>query len=175
MHATGYAALDELLPDGGWPQTGLVDMSAATPGCGEYSLWLPLMARLSAHQGIVLINPPFNVHTPALSQAGVALTLLTGIRSPTPQDAWWCAESALRTRDCGLAMLWVRDVPAKVARRLQVAAQEGQALGVLFRDGQAPVPHVDLRLSTRRRGPDIEVHRLKARGASVAASCVITP
>ena len=45
--STGYQALDETLPGGGWPATGLTELLCEGPGIGALSLVLPALARLS--------------------------------------------------------------------------------------------------------------------------------
>ncbi len=45
--STGYQALDVLLPGGGWPDSGLVELLPARSGIGELRLLMPVLARLS--------------------------------------------------------------------------------------------------------------------------------
>ena len=46
-HATGFAALDDALHDGGWPAAGLMELLCAGHGIGELRLLMPALARLS--------------------------------------------------------------------------------------------------------------------------------
>jgi len=56
---TGYRALDVLLPGGGWPDSGLVELLPAHAGIGELGLLMPALARLSrGSRWIAWIAPP---------------------------------------------------------------------------------------------------------------------
>ncbi|KXK67350.1 CDP-6-deoxy-delta-3,4-glucoseen reductase, partial [Pseudomonas monteilii] len=60
LQPTGHAALDQCLPEGGWPAAALSELLLASPGCGELQLLWPTLARLSAEASrIVLVAPPF--------------------------------------------------------------------------------------------------------------------
>lgn len=47
VHPTGLAALDAVLPTGGWPEAALSEILMAKEGVGELQLVLPTLARLS--------------------------------------------------------------------------------------------------------------------------------
>jgi hypothetical protein len=56
---TGFAALDAVLPSGGWPESALTELLLPADGIGELRLLLPTLARLTqARQDIVLVAPP---------------------------------------------------------------------------------------------------------------------
>ncbi len=60
VHPTGLAALDAVLPSGGWPESALSEILMAQDGVGELQLVLPTLARLSAlGERIVLVAPPY--------------------------------------------------------------------------------------------------------------------
>lgn len=60
VHPTGLAALDAVLPSGGWPESALSEILIAKEGVGELQLVLPTLARLSAAgERIVLVAPPY--------------------------------------------------------------------------------------------------------------------
>ncbi|KEZ94846.1 CDP-6-deoxy-delta-3,4-glucoseen reductase, partial [Xanthomonas vasicola pv. vasculorum NCPPB 895] len=44
--STGHAALDALLPDGGWPRRALTELLLPAHGIGEIALLLPMLARM---------------------------------------------------------------------------------------------------------------------------------
>ncbi|MBT8147130.1 MAG: hypothetical protein KJN90_09770, partial [Gammaproteobacteria bacterium] len=46
--------------------------------------------------------------------------------------ALWSIEKALQTDSCGLVLAWQNWLPDKVVRRLQLAAEAGETLGILF-------------------------------------------
>ena len=74
---TGHAALDAVLPGGGWPEAALTELLIAADGLGEISLLLPTLARLTrAGRPVVWVDPPDRPYAPALARAGVELAQL---------------------------------------------------------------------------------------------------
>jgi hypothetical protein len=63
----------------------------------------------------------------------VALDRMLIVRTHLPL---WAMEQALRSGACGLALGWLPRVSPRAIRRLQLAAEQGRALGVLFRGQQ---------------------------------------
>ena len=74
---TGHAALDALLPQGGWPRRALTELLLPADGVGELALLLPTLARLTqAGSAVAVIAPPYIPYAPAWQAAGVDLALL---------------------------------------------------------------------------------------------------
>ena len=46
--SSGFDALDERLPGGGWPRSGLVEILTPRLGVGELTLFLPLLRALTS-------------------------------------------------------------------------------------------------------------------------------
>ena len=70
--ATGFAALDAVLPGRGWPGAALTEIAIAREGIGELSLMLPALARLTRERrDIVWVAPPHLPYAPALVAAGI--------------------------------------------------------------------------------------------------------
>lgn len=140
---SGHAALDALLPGGGWPLGVLTEICCAHAGMGEISLLLPALARLDADaRWLAWVAPPHPLYAPALSEAGIdpARCLLieppqAGLRHAPArtQQALWAAEQLLRGGACGAVLLWWDGEDANALRRLQLAAEAGRSLAVLFR------------------------------------------
>ena len=189
--ASGFPALDDLLPGGGWPRSGLTEILTTTPGSGALRLVLPALAMLSrAGRWIIWVAPPHVPYSPALEQCGLDLTRMLVVDLPedpaSPQgQALWVYEQALRFPDCGAALLWLDDAANLRLRRLQLAAEAGGTWGLLFRpERYAAVPSpAPLRLSLqawhRERSAvadgrtELQVTVHKARGASRGAYCVV--
>jgi hypothetical protein len=146
---TGYAALDAGLPGGGWPRHGLVEILTPRPGVGELYLLLPALVALSraSARWCAWVTPPHEPYAPALEAHGVALERMLVIRDPpaarAPQPRRrsggahldiWALEQTLRSGAASLALAWLARPGARASRRLQLAAEQGRALGVLFRD-----------------------------------------
>jgi len=135
---TGHAALDALLPGGGWPRAALTELLVRTAGIGELSLLAPTLARLSRQDTwIALVAPPHFPYAPALAAAGVALSRLLLIQAEQGADRLWAMEQALASGACSAVIGWPAFVHERGLRRLQLAAEHGQALGMFFSSGQA--------------------------------------
>ena len=131
---TGHAALDALLPQGGWPRRALTELLLPADGVGELSLLLPTLARFTAAGGsVALVAPPYIPYAPAWQGAGVDLTGLQIIEAG-PRDALWAFEQCLRSGACAAVLGWPQQADAQSLRRLQVAADSGDCLGFAFRD-----------------------------------------
>ena len=154
--ATGYASLDRLLQNHGWPQNGLTEIIQDQWGYGEIRLLLPALARLSESQNrwIAIINPPFTPYPPALIQQHIHLEKILIINTINRQDALWSMEKTLTSGCCSAVLAWPefirtgqvhmnsshgRLLPDKSLRRLQLASKTGHSLGVIFRPVAARV------------------------------------
>ncbi|MCO7516272.1 translesion DNA synthesis-associated protein ImuA [Pseudomonas guariconensis] len=161
---TGHASLDERLPEGGWPAAALSELLLASPGCGELQLLWPSLARLTGEGGrVVLVGPPFIPYAPAWQAAGVDLRGVVQVQA-RQADALWAAEQCLRSGNCAAVLCWPERADDRALRRLQVAAEAGQALAFACRPQQAahnPSPAA-LRIAIDARPPQWRV--LKCRG-----------
>ncbi|MDZ7810356.1 MAG: translesion DNA synthesis-associated protein ImuA [Arhodomonas sp.] len=136
--ATGIPALDEALPRGGWPCGALTEILHDRDGIGELSLVLPALAELSEGGGwVAFIAPPWLPYAPALAAAGVALSRVLLIHPRRDTDTLWAVEQALRAGTCGAVLAWPRQVDGTSLRRLQLAAEAGDSMGLLFRRGDS--------------------------------------
>ena len=138
--ATGHARLDAELPGGGWPMGTLSEVLHDGAGIGEVSFLCAALARAS--QGgrlLAWVNAPYLPYAPALAQAGILLDRCLVIRPVTREDALWAAEQALKSGACAAVMLWMERFAEEYAwlRRLQMAAETGRTMAVLFRSTAA--------------------------------------
>ena len=130
---TGHAALDAALPGGGWPEHALTELLLAADGIGELGLLLPTLARLTrAGRPVVWVDPPYRPYAPALARAGIDLARLHVVDTDGRETAW-AIEQCLRSQACGAVLGWPLRADDRTLRRLQVAAETGQALGFVFR------------------------------------------
>ncbi|MGY2402974.1 translesion DNA synthesis-associated protein ImuA [Pseudomonas sp. SDO5271_S396] len=133
VHPTGLAALDAVLPTGGWPEAALSEILMAREGVGELQLVLPTLARLSqAGERIVLVAPPYTPYPHAWQNAGVDLRQLS-VAQAQERDTLWAVEQCLRSGSCGAVLCWPRKADDRALRRLQVAAETGQTLAFAWR------------------------------------------
>jgi|TARA_B110000091_G_scaffold209592_1_gene251030 cell division inhibitor SulA len=121
-----YSTLDAHL-QGGWPQTGLVELACGLAGIGELRLLFPLLAQSQARLQ-VWINPPAQLNGQALAQHGISLSKTLLIRCQNPQHALWSAQQSLNSGCCSHLVLWAKNLTSPQAKRLQVAAKDNQAL-----------------------------------------------
>jgi len=164
---SGHAALDALLPGGGWPLGALTELLSDHCGIGELELLLQALGTL-ARRGRCLawIAPPYVPYAPALVQHGLPLQQLLWIRTEGPQAALWATEQALRCPAVGAVLAWSGHIVDRSLRRLQLAAESGQTLGILHRPAAAarePSPAA-LRLQLQPLDEELEVEVKKSRG-----------
>ncbi|HID46891.1 MAG TPA: translesion DNA synthesis-associated protein ImuA [Chromatiaceae bacterium] len=162
--SSGFSSLDEQM-GGGWPRGALTEIFSQQ-GLG-FSLLLPLLAELSRQQQwLTWVNPPHVPYAPALAarQVDTARVLLVKVREA--EQSLWAAEQALRSGNCSLVLLWVDRVSAVRIRRLQLAAEESNCMGILFRPLQQrrQASMAALRLQILPAANGLEVRVLKRRG-----------
>ena len=136
--ATGFAALDAVLPALGWSVGSLTEVLCDSHGIGELSLLAPAIAACTQrNEGVVLVNPPFWVYAPAWAQCGINLAHCLVVRPDTANDVMWVAEQSLRCGACGLVVVWPEQQRYRpnhwALRRLQSAADTGATVGMVFR------------------------------------------
>ncbi|MGA0805257.1 MAG: translesion DNA synthesis-associated protein ImuA [Pseudohongiellaceae bacterium] len=169
--ATGFAALDAALPDGGWPLGAVTELLVEASGIGELSLLLPALRSICAQgRGLALLAPPWQLHARALQAAGVALERLLLLEA-SGSDLLWSAEQILRSGECGAVLLWGaaagRALDQRALQRLQLAAGSGNALCFLYRTpGAAANPSpAPLRLRLAAQDGLLHIHSIKQRGS----------
>jgi hypothetical protein len=168
---TGYAELDILLPGGGWPAGVLTEICRERSGIGELQLVMPAAARLShAGRWIIIIAPPHIPYAPALAAHGVQLSRLMLVRPEADKEKFWACEQALRSACCGAVLMWTDHSREHSVRRLQLAAERGGALAMLFRSSRAiPLVTAALRLHIGKSDGKAIVRILKRRGGGIPA------
>ncbi len=165
---TGFSALDSVLPGGGLPPAALTEILHGRHGMGELQLLMPALARLSrGGRWIAMVAPPFLPYAPALAAQGLDLSRVLTVHPGEASQSLWAVEQALRSGTCAAVLLWPRQCDERSLRRLQLAAEAGDSLGLLFREQTAAQQRspAALRLmledSSRER---LNVRILKCRG-----------
>ena len=163
---TGHPQLDATLPGGGWPANAVMEMVTPRWGMGELQLLLPLMRDITRQKRWILwVSPPYLPYAPALERAGIDMDYVIVIQpDDSCKEALWGIEKALQTRACALVLAWLNWLPNAVIRRLQLSAEAGHSLGVLFRqrNNEHSPAALSLHLHPSEQGVYVEV--LKARG-----------
>jgi len=138
---TGHAALDAVLPGGGWPVGALVEVLQPQAGQGEWRLLLPALGvgtpPAPSGGALVLVNPPHRPFVPALAAQGLDASRLLVLQGPMlARDAAarvWACEQALRGAGVSAVLAWLPQVRPEQLRRLQMAAQNFQQLLFVMR------------------------------------------
>ena len=175
--STGFAALDEHLPDRGWPRAGLIEILVSRFGSGELALLMPALAALTrsaAARWCVWVAPPLVPFAPALASCGVVLDRVALVDGARRHDArlhgdpgMWAFEQTLGSGACDAVLGWVRQPKPRDIRRLQLAAERGRTLGVLFRPQRAAreASAAVLRLSIEPLAAGVRVTLINGRSA----------
>ncbi|MGD2074234.1 MAG: translesion DNA synthesis-associated protein ImuA [Gammaproteobacteria bacterium] len=132
--ASGFGELDAVLPGGGWPRGALTEILMPQYGIGALRLLVPALARLSREdRWICWVAPPYVPYAPALVGAGIDLSRVLLVHPRAQQDGLWAVEQSLRSGTCSAVLAWPTLDDTRALRRLQLAAEAGDALGFLFR------------------------------------------
>lgn len=170
--STGHAALDEALPGNGWPQGAVTELVSDTPGCGELSLLLPALARLSREDHwISMIDPPWVPYPSALHGHGLAVEKLLLVRTQNRGESLWACEQIVRGISGGALLAWPDALSFGELRRLQLAAERTRKTVFLFNGHKAATTSspAALRLQLKADGGDLHIRVLKCRGQRPAS------
>lgn len=165
--SSGHLALDDALPGNGWPMGAVTELVNDTAGCGELSLLLPVLARLSQKKHwIVLVDPPWIPYPSALHDRGLALEKLLLVRTQNRKESLWACEQIVRGISGGAMLAWPDTISFSETRRLQLAAEGTRKTVFLFRDRKAADASspAALRLQLKPDDGDLQVRVLKCRG-----------
>jgi len=165
--STGFAALDERLPAGGWPRGALTELLPERSGIGELRLLMPTLARLSrGARWVAWVAPPHVPYAAGLYACGVDLAHTLVVHPRDAGERLWALEQALGAGTCAAVLGWPGALDAKASRRLQLAAEKGGSLGFLFREpeGRDAVSHAALRLALSPERGGLTLEALKQRG-----------
>ena len=169
--ATGFAALDAELPGGGWPCGALTEILPQHEGIGELRVLGPALAQLASRgKFIAWIAPPYLPYAPALAAAGIDLAHVVIVKTAKDGDSLWAAEQALGSAACGGVLAWPREPRFAQLRRLQLAAESGRCLALLFRPDEAAREHspAALRIALATHAGGLALSILKRRGAPLS-------
>ncbi len=172
--STTFPALDQILPEHGWPTNALTELLVKVAGAGELLLLMPaLRAICSEGRGIALLAPPYLPQARAWEAAGIPLERMLVVDAEGV-DLLWAAEQILRSGECGAVLVWGqaagRALNHRALQRLQLAASTGNAACFLYRsagasDKPSPAP---LRIRLAAHAGALQLHVVKCRGAAPA-------
>ena len=132
--SSGHPALDNELPNAGWPCSVLIELLLQQAGIGELRLLAPALAAMTnARKTIVLLAPPHIPLASALAELGIDLSLVMLIQADKPADRIWAVEQTLKSGSFGALLCWLPHARADQLRRLQLDAAGCEGLTFVFR------------------------------------------
>ena len=131
-------AIDRQLPGGGLARAAVHEVLAADPGAAAGFCALVLARSRGQREGAMLwIAPEPDAWPPGLMRFGLSPADLVLVQAPRRQDALWAMEESLRCPGVAGALLAAEGLDLTAARRLQLAAEAGGAIGLLLRPDAA--------------------------------------
>ena len=136
--ASGCAAMDRYLPGGGYARGSMLELLRSHSGSGITSIAL-MIARQAIVEGkyLVLVDPQRQFYPPALKSLGIPMERVIALQPSNHADAIWGLAQVLRCTAVGAVIAEVGTLEDRVARKLQLAAEQGGGLGVFIRDARA--------------------------------------
>ena len=169
--STGIAALDALLPTGGWPRHGLVEISVSGVYTDPMDVLLPALAGLSREgRWLAMVTPPHYARARVNTDPGVDTSSVLQINPHKGRSGLWTLESLMRAGHCRVVLAWPSCRTELMEMRLARAATLGRSLGVLFRHGEpkAGTSGCAVRLSVERGTDGLAVTLIDNDGNRVA-------
>jgi cell division inhibitor SulA/protein ImuA len=171
---TGYRALDDFLPDGGWPRGALTELLLEHYGIGELALLVPALAALTnpsaappTRKWVTWIAPPFVPYAPALQQRGISLDSVLLVH-PTAgaKNRLWAVEQVVKSGTSSAVLAWLAAADDVALRRLQLVAEQHDCWVVLFRPAKARNARspAALRIAIEQHGSITRLDVIKCRG-----------
>lgn len=180
--ASGWDALDAVLPGGGWPLGALVELVTAAAAL-PWRLLLPALRAASAQGQVALVGLPLQPNAAAWAAHGIAPQRLWQVQTQALHETLWCAEQLLACPELALCWLHAPHLDMAASRRLQQAASAARRGAALEGGDGWPAPLVvlsrplpssgtsaaPLRLQVAPDGPAaLAVQVLKRRGPPLA-------
>ncbi|MDW8336406.1 MAG: cell division protein [Tepidimonas sp.] len=167
---TGWAALDAVLPGGGWPLGAVVELHMPAPAL-PWRLLLPALRTASAQGLVVLVGLPLQPHVAAWAAQGIATARLWRVQPRDEREVLWCAEQLLTCPDVALCWLHSQRPPLAWIQRLQQAAAAAQR-PVEGTGWPAPLVVLSRPSGVETGGGSVAPLRLQVQVEGAAALCV---
>ena len=136
--STGYAVLDRALPQGGLHRGTLVEWLAREGGSGATTLALAAARQACGEAGtLVVVDRRRTFYPLAAAACGIDLSRLLLVRPQNDRDETWAIDQALRSGGASAVLAWSEKLDDHLFRRLQLAAEAGETLGLLLRPARA--------------------------------------
>ena len=170
--STGIPALDRVLPRGGFESDAVIELL----GSGVQTLAAAFArARCRDNGTLVVFDRERQFYPPALIAWGFSPKQLVVIQPDSDADELWAAVQAMRSRAVGAVWLYREQLKPHDFRRLCLACEVGDTLGLLLRPakarGQPTWANVQLAVQPRptMRGRRLQIEVTRCRGGSPGA------
>jgi protein ImuA len=134
--STGLAAVDRLLPGGGLGRGVVHEVLWVGKGARPlfFAAWLA-RAAVGQQQGgrVVWCDPRGEIYPPALAEVGIALDRLFLLRPRTAEEEVWALAECLGCKGVAATLAQPPVLSRIAARRLQLAAERGEGVGLFLR------------------------------------------
>lgn len=173
--ASGCPVLDDMLPGGGWPKGGVVELVVPDDHAEAIDLVMPALRRLSMQgRWIALVTPPLPSRASVFTDREINANHVLQVNSHPGRSGLWTVESMLRSGDCAAVLAWPGCDTELMDKRLQKAAMHGKTLCVLFRyESEATHPSgVDVRLKVEVSEGARAVYRVNSRGDALSGAAL---
>ncbi len=138
MVSTGYAVLDRFLPQGGLHGGTLVEWLGREGCSGATTLALAAARQACGETGtLVVVDRRRTFYPLAAAACGIDLARLLVVRPQHDRDESWTIDQALRSGGASAVLAWPEKLDDHLFRRLQLAAEAGETLGLLLRPVRA--------------------------------------
>jgi protein ImuA len=136
--SSGYPVLDRSLPGGGLERGTLVEWLAHEEGSGATTLAMKAAKEACGQAGSLVVVDRMRTFYPlAAAACGVDLSRVILVRVQNERDETWAIDQALRSRGASAVVAWPEKLDDHLFRRLQLAAETGETLGLFIRPGRA--------------------------------------
>ncbi len=132
--SSGCQELDACLPDGGYVPGTIVEWLEPVSGCGgAYLAFAAARHAIADGKYLVVVDAQQRFYPPAAKSMGIPIERMIVLRPQNEADVLWSIDQALRCSAVGAVVSNLERVSELQARRFQLAAEQGQALGCWLR------------------------------------------
>ena len=172
----GIPELEGLLPAGGWPKRGVIEIVVPDDYTDVSSLFLPALARLGRQsRWLGMVAPPYWARARLLTATSLNTARILQVNPHQGRSGLWTLESLLRSANFSVVMGWTGCTTELMAKRLEKAASIGHSLGILFRVATQPVSvsSIGLRLQLKIDTAGRAVYLLDEQGNTLTGTAPI--
>lgn len=140
--SSGSAEMDRCLPHGGYVPGSTVELLRSSYGCGATTLAL-MIARQAMRDGkyLVVVDSQRQCYPNAIAPLGIPMERVIVLQPSNYADVIWGLDQALRCSAVGATIANIQHLDDRVARRLQLATEQGGGIGLFLREARVARQH----------------------------------